>query len=304
MRYGQDDGLLTFVFAVFEGEGVAYRGRIFVELETILGETPNESVGDVSNSDLIRTLPYQSRKKYKLHAAFLDASMLYEHESTIEFEISIGNYGNKFDDLGGNANCSTTPPTNPVFDGTSYYFLPWGHTKPCVQVASEWEDLTFRLEAMNQLAKIKLFIVSHPMRNQREEQTFSFVRSFVYLVGTPCSVALGQNEQSIGENPSSTLQTVAGHDHFSSQVTVEVSQSARLTFLVCLRKPLPDPESSRHHVNELDRLRRLMREKDLAQMIHKLEQLKAHAETSQEIIDTLEDIRQHLQHLQSEVCQS
>lgn len=138
---------------------MAYRGRIFVELQTILGETPSEPVGDISNSDLIRVLPYQSRKKYKLHAAFLDASMLYEHESTIEFEISIGNYGNKFDDLVGNASCSTTPPTNPVFDGTSYYFLPWGNTKPCVQVASEWEDVTFRLEAMNQLAKIKLFIV-------------------------------------------------------------------------------------------------------------------------------------------------
>jgi len=85
--------------------------------------------------------------------------MLFEHESTIEFEISIGNYGNKFDDLVGNASCSTTPPSNPVFDGTSYYFLPWGHTKPCVQVSSEWEDITFRLEAMNQLSKIKLFIV-------------------------------------------------------------------------------------------------------------------------------------------------
>ena len=138
---------------------MAYRGRIFVELQTILGETPSEPIGDISNSDLIRALPYQSRKKYKLHAAFLDASMFYEHESTIEFEISIGNYGNKFDDLVGNASCSTTPPTNPVFDGTSYYFLPWGHTKPCVQVASEWEDITFRLEAMNQLAKIRLFIV-------------------------------------------------------------------------------------------------------------------------------------------------
>ena len=96
---------------------------------------------------MIRTLPYQSRKKYKLHAAFLDASMLYEHESTVEFEISIGNYGNKFDDLMGNANCSTTPPTNPVFDGTSYYFLPWEHTKPCVQVACEWEDITFQIRS-------------------------------------------------------------------------------------------------------------------------------------------------------------
>ncbi|CAF4257287.1 unnamed protein product, partial [Rotaria sp. Silwood2] len=121
-------------------EGVAYRGRRFVELQTILGETLTEPVGNISNSDLIRALPYQSRKKYKLHAAFLDAlinlmillemQVVQQHHQQILF-----------------------------FDGTSYYFLPWGHTKPCVQVASEWEDVTYRLEAMNQLSKLKLFVM-------------------------------------------------------------------------------------------------------------------------------------------------
>jgi myoferlin len=84
-------------------------------LQTILGETPSEPLGEISNSDLIRALPYEARKKYKLHAAFLDASMLYEHESMIEFEMSIGNYDNKLDDMIGSASCSTTPPTNPSF---------------------------------------------------------------------------------------------------------------------------------------------------------------------------------------------
>ena len=36
-------------------------------------------------------------------------------------------------------------------------------------------------------------------------------------------------------------------------------------------------------------------------MIYKLEELKLHAKTSQEIIHTLEDIRQNLENLQSEV---
>lgn len=161
---------------------MAYRGRLFIELETILGESPNESIGEIANSDLIQTLPYQSRKKYKLHAAFLDASMLAEHESTIEFEVSIGNYGNKFEDLIGNANCSTTPPTNAVFDGTAYYFLPWGHTKPCVQVTSEWEDITFRLESINQLAKVKLFIVTtfFPLTLKRSDTLFGLERSVIH----------------------------------------------------------------------------------------------------------------------------
>lgn len=159
---------------------------MFIELQTILGETPREHVGEISNSDLIRTLPYQSRKKYKLHAAFLDAAMLFEHESTMEFEISIGNYGNKFDDIVGNANCSTTPPTNPVFDGTSYYFLPWGHSKPCVQVASEWEDITFRLEATNQISKIKLFIVnvsSHSLKYRSFSSLEWFIVDFGIVKG-------------------------------------------------------------------------------------------------------------------------
>jgi len=102
--------------------------------------------------------------------------MLYEHESMIEFEVSIGNYGNKYDNIIGNANCSTTPPTNPVFDGTSYYFLPWENIKPCVQVTSEWEDVIFRLESMNLLIKMRLFIVSSSFLDFSNKFGFSFFR--------------------------------------------------------------------------------------------------------------------------------
>ena len=44
-----------------------------------------------------------------------------------------------------------------------------------------------------------------------------------------------------------------------------------------------------------------MRLKDLSGMINKLENLKAHAKTSQEIIQTLEDIKENLQYLEAEV---
>ncbi|UJR29942.1 hypothetical protein I4U23_017489 [Adineta vaga] len=240
-------------------EGVAYRGRLLIELQTILGETPKESLSDLSNSDITRTLPYQSRKKYRLHAAFLDASMVYDHESSIEFEISIGNYGNKYDNLMENGTCSTTPPTNPVFDGTSYNFLPWEHTKPCVQVTSEWEDITFRLESMNQLLKIKLFI--------------NGILSTLDLLKTK-----KLSEEVLLKNYKQSLDMIISH----------------------LKKPLPDFETGRYYLNELDRLRRQMREKDLYDMNLKLEELKIHAKTSQEIIQTLEDIRQKLEYLQFE----
>jgi len=48
------------------------RGRIFVELQTIIRETQTEPLGDISNSDFIHALlcqcQYQSQK-HKLHGA-------------------------------------------------------------------------------------------------------------------------------------------------------------------------------------------------------------------------------------------
>ena len=66
------------------------------------------------------------------------------------FLMLIGNYGNKLD-TNTPAQSSTTPPTNPVFDGTKYYFLPWMDQpqKPCCVVDSWWEDCTYRIESAN-----------------------------------------------------------------------------------------------------------------------------------------------------------
>ena len=59
------------------------------------------------------------------------------------FSHSIGNYGNKLDNTV-DPQSSSTPPTNPVFDGNNYYYLPWNETKPCCVVESHWEDIAFR----------------------------------------------------------------------------------------------------------------------------------------------------------------
>jgi len=76
--------------------------------------------------------------------------MVSEIDAPVEFEVSIGNYGNKLDDQLP-PSVSTTQPTNAVFDGCYYYFLPWDDSKPCVTVDCQWEDVTFRLEAVNLL---------------------------------------------------------------------------------------------------------------------------------------------------------
>ena len=80
-------------------------------------------------------------------------------DAPVEFEVSIGNYGNKLDN--NLPPCvSTTQPTNAVFDGSNYYFLPWGDSKPCLAVDSQWEDVTFRLESLNMLLAIADRLVS------------------------------------------------------------------------------------------------------------------------------------------------
>ncbi|KAK3589425.1 hypothetical protein CHS0354_020754 [Potamilus streckersoni] len=136
-----------------KGEGVAYRGRALIELTSTLGEMPTIPLEDTNSDDILKVQKFMRRRKYRLHAAFMNATMISAVDAPVEFEVSIGNYGNKLDE--NIAPCaSTTQPTNAVFDGNYYYFLPWGGTKPCIAVDSHWEDISWRLETLNLLYSI------------------------------------------------------------------------------------------------------------------------------------------------------
>ena len=74
-----------------KGEGAAFRGRVLFELKTVLGELPEQSVCDIKHSEILLIDLFLRRKKYKLHAVFLDATMISEIDKPIEFELSIGN---------------------------------------------------------------------------------------------------------------------------------------------------------------------------------------------------------------------
>uniref|UniRef100_A0A8C0XAP2 C2 domain-containing protein n=1 Tax=Castor canadensis TaxID=51338 RepID=A0A8C0XAP2_CASCN len=142
-----------------KGEGVAYRGRLLLSLETKLVEHSEQKVEDLPADDILRVEKYLRRRKYSLFAAFYSASMLQDVDDAIQFEVSIGNYGNKFD-----TTClplaSTTQYSRAVFDGCHYYYLPWGNVKPVVVLSSYWEDISHRIENQNQLLRIADRLVS------------------------------------------------------------------------------------------------------------------------------------------------
>uniref|UniRef100_A0A673HRT0 Myoferlin-like n=1 Tax=Sinocyclocheilus rhinocerous TaxID=307959 RepID=A0A673HRT0_9TELE len=131
-----------------KGEGVAYRGRVLIELSTQLDDKTDKKVEDISNDDILVAQKYQRRRKYSLCAVFHSACMLQEPGEPIQFEVSIGNYGNKLD-----STCkplaSTTQFSCAVFDGNHYYYLPWADSKPVVILTSFWEDISHRSDAVN-----------------------------------------------------------------------------------------------------------------------------------------------------------
>ena len=79
--------------------------------------------------------------------------------STLGICCFVGNYGNQLD-VSVPPSSSSTSPTNAIFDGSFYYFLPWNDIKPCCNVDSHWEDIAFRLEPLNILTRMCEQLVS------------------------------------------------------------------------------------------------------------------------------------------------
>ena len=147
----------------------------------------------------------------------------------------LGNYGNKLDQSVPPSS-STTPPTNAVYDGCYYYYLPWGDTKPCVCVDSHWEDISFRLDNLNILTRMCERLVSQGHKYQ-----------YRYLLGDklwlywPLKPQVDHEIIEIFiENPKYLTATIKRFDAFWSENVSEVKwnvYAVTRVFLFCLGGP-------------------------------------------------------------------
>ena len=60
-------------------------------MQALIGELPIEPTTNLKHTEILKIEPLMHRKKYKLHAAFFNATMISQIDKPIEFEISIGN---------------------------------------------------------------------------------------------------------------------------------------------------------------------------------------------------------------------
>uniref|UniRef100_H2Z7I1 C2 domain-containing protein n=1 Tax=Ciona savignyi TaxID=51511 RepID=H2Z7I1_CIOSA len=142
--------------ASLDGEGCAYRGRAMMELLMRMdeeGAEPKPPSQPVNEEKIALVQKYMRRRQYRLVVGFESANLIRKPLERIEFEVSMGNYGNKFDcDV--KLSASTTEPHNAVFDGVHYHYLAWTSKKPIMMVTSQWEDISFRLYALNLILRI------------------------------------------------------------------------------------------------------------------------------------------------------
>ena len=92
---------------------------------------------------------------------------MHVHTNNESIKLLLGNKGTKFDE---SVAPSNTTPCKPVYDHSHYYYLPWGGEKPCVWIECSWEDISFRIEALNILTNMRKKLVS-----KHEPITLAFI---------------------------------------------------------------------------------------------------------------------------------
>ncbi|XP_068012253.1 LOW QUALITY PROTEIN: fer-1-like protein 5 [Melanerpes formicivorus] len=133
--------------------GVAYRGRVLLELSTHMRPPDGRQRDSISPEDISRVQSHLPRRRFGLCGVFYSATMVPPGPELLRFELSLGNYGDSSD-----ATCkpaaSATQHGCALFDGNRYHYLPWFGDKPVVAVTSCWEDASHRWDALNLLCAL------------------------------------------------------------------------------------------------------------------------------------------------------
>ncbi|ELK23215.1 Fer-1-like protein 5 [Myotis davidii] len=130
-------------------DGLEYRGRVFLELVTNIKSRPDTRIKDLSQ-EVTSVEKHKNRLKYGLCIIFLSCTMMPNFKDLIQFEVSIGHYGNKMDQ-NYKPLVSTTQYSPVIYDGNIYNYVPWYNSKPVVALTSYWEDVSFRMDCLNLL---------------------------------------------------------------------------------------------------------------------------------------------------------
>uniref|UniRef100_A0A671Z1B9 Fer-1 like family member 6 n=1 Tax=Sparus aurata TaxID=8175 RepID=A0A671Z1B9_SPAAU len=214
------------------GEGVSYRGRVYMELavEILSGGTGTESklikiVKPMKDSKL----DTDNMESFLLFGALFEATMIDRKigDKPISFEFSLGELPAvsrrrrgldvpDSSDVSGSSTLSSSPtsPSSPLLPREHYMYLPL-EKKPCVNVLSHWEDRTYRLFNSNMLENIAVvFVCTHTHTHIHRRPvlilfgfSYSIVRSS-YLTQldkkrlTMCKQELvGKHTRAVGDSP-------------------------------------------------------------------------------------------------------
>ncbi|XP_018427633.1 PREDICTED: otoferlin, partial [Nanorana parkeri] len=176
------------------GEGVSFRARLLLSLAVEILDTTSPELTSSTDVQVEGAPPVADNctgkmEEFFLFGAFLEATMIDRRsgEKPINFEVTIGNYGNQVDgttrpglrkkkeggdgveeetellqnssedeadDDGEMQSVSCTPTMKPFITDRNYFHLPYFDRKPCIYIKSWWQDQRRRLYNANIMDKI------------------------------------------------------------------------------------------------------------------------------------------------------
>ncbi|XP_066450545.1 otoferlin isoform X3 [Eleutherodactylus coqui] len=176
------------------GEGVSFRARLLLSLAVEILDTSSPELTSSTDVQVEGAPPVPDNctgkmEEFFLFGAFLEATMIDRKsgDKPINFEVTIGNYGNQVDgttrprirkkkeggdgveeetellqnssedeadDEGEMQSVSSSPTMKPFITDRNYFHLPYFDKKPCIYIKSWWQDQRRRLYNANIMDKI------------------------------------------------------------------------------------------------------------------------------------------------------